>query len=233
YLAAAEKISRTAIFGVEPMKPTLVRLRSGERSTKPHVNPLTDYDISGLSLPNAIHTTYRFPVDADYIIRATLGGERPAGAEALKLALWIDGKLVNELQVDPASLASFAFTGEPQQLWGIKQEFKVHLSAGDHWLAVAIPNLYEGLPASYNGPNPSKRPVPPRRPYKPRPDLTPQQIEERRKEYEKKAAEKVPANGARVGSLELGGPYAAAQGPSLESKKKVYACGHLNGQHKP
>jgi len=36
-----------------------------------------------------------------------------------------------------------------------------------------------------------------------------------------------------VGSLELGGPYAAAQGPSLESKKKVYACGHLNGQHKP
>jgi hypothetical protein len=231
YLAAAEKISRTAIFGIEPMKPTLIRLRSGERNQVPQLTPLTDYDLGGLSLPNAIHTTYRFPVEAEYVVRATLGGERPPGSGPFQLALWIDGTQTQTIQVDPASLASFALPSEPQQLWSIKQEFRVKMTAGDHWLAVSIPHLYEGLPASYNGPNPSARPVPSPRPYRPPPDLTPQQIEERRKEYEKKRAEKIPANSARVSSLELGGPYAQTKGPSLESQKKIYACGHLDGRH--
>src|SRR6266478_500780 len=52
YLAAAEKISRTAVFGVQPLKPTLVRLRSPERSQPPQLTPLTEYDLTGLSLPN-------------------------------------------------------------------------------------------------------------------------------------------------------------------------------------
>jgi hypothetical protein len=231
YLAAAEQISRTAIFGVEPMKPTLVRLRSGERNQKPQLTPLTDYDVSGLSLPNAFHTTYRFPVDGNFVLRVNLGGERPPGSEALRLSLWIDGKQNQEIQVDPATVASFASAGEPQQLWGIKVEFKVTLSAGDHWLAVAIPHLYEGLPVSYNGPNPSKRPVPPPPAFRPPRDATSTEIEERRKEFEKKRAEKIPANSARIGSVELGGPYATTNGPSIESRKKVYACGHLNGHH--
>src|SRR6185295_17893402 len=67
YLAAAEKISRTAIFGIEPTKPTLVRLRSGERNQQPQLTPLTEYDVTGLSMPNAFHTTYRFPVDGNYV----------------------------------------------------------------------------------------------------------------------------------------------------------------------
>ena len=79
YLTAAEKISRTAIFGVEPLKPTLVRLRSPERNVPAQLTPLTDYDLTGLNLPNAIHTTYRFPVDGEYVIRASLGGNRPPG----------------------------------------------------------------------------------------------------------------------------------------------------------
>ncbi|HKE56009.1 MAG TPA: DUF1592 domain-containing protein [Pyrinomonadaceae bacterium] len=231
YLAAAEKISRTAIFGLEPIKPTLVRLRTGERNQTPQPTPLTDYDVTGLSLPNAIHTTYRFPVTAEYVIRATFGGERPPGSEALELTLWIDGKQAQTLQVDPAATASFATAAEPQQLWGIKREFRVSLSAGDHWLAVAIPRVYEGLPPSYNGPNPSKRPIPPPPVFRPPRRGTPEEIEARRKEFEKKLAEKVPANGARVGSLELGGPYAVSKGTSIETQKKVYACGHLNGHH--
>jgi hypothetical protein len=232
YLAAAEKISRTAIFGAEPMKPTLVRLRTGERNQAPQLRPLTDYDLTGLSLPNAIHTTYRFPVDGEYVIRATLGGERPAGSESLQLTLWIDGKQTQELQVDPAAIASFASASEPQQLWGIKQEFRANITAGDHWVAVAIPRVYEGLPPSYNGPNPSKRPIPPPPVFKPPRNGSVKEIEERRKEFEKKQAEKVPANGARIGSLELGGPYAAVSGTSNQSQKKIYACGHLNGHHK-
>src|SRR5467141_2035736 len=37
YLTAAEKISRTAIFGVEPLKPTLVRLRATVQSQPPQL----------------------------------------------------------------------------------------------------------------------------------------------------------------------------------------------------
>jgi hypothetical protein len=76
YLKAAEKISRTAVFGVEPLKPTLVRLRSPDRDVPAQMTPLTAYDLTGLNLPNAIHTTYRFPVDGEYVIRARLGGSR-------------------------------------------------------------------------------------------------------------------------------------------------------------
>ncbi len=231
YLTAAEKISRTAIFGNEPMQPTLVSLRSGQRNQKPQMTPLTDYDLTGLSMPNAFHTTYRFPVAGEYVLRVNLGGDRPSGSEALQLALWIDGIQNRQITVDPATIASFVTASEPQQLWGVKTEFRVTLTAGDHWLAVTIPRLYEGLPPSYNGPNPSRRVIPPPPTFKPPRNATPGEIEERRKEFEKRLAEKIPANSARIGSVELGGPYGAVKGPSIESQKKIYACGHLNGKH--
>ena len=231
YLAAAEKISRTAIFGVEPRKPALVRLRLPERSQPPKSTPLTDYDLTGLTLPNAIHTTYRFPVDGEYVIRANLGGQRPPGSEPIQIALWLDGKQIQVVQFDPAKNASFEDAGERQELWGQIQEFRTRITAGDHWLAVSIPHLYEGLPASYQGPNPSKLPVPPMPAFKPPPDLTPQEIEALRKEVEKRRAEKIPANAAKIGSLELGGPYFVTRGPSTETLKKIYVCGHLQGHH--
>lgn len=231
YLTAAEKISRAAIFGNEPMQPTLVSLRSGQRNQKPQMTPLTDYDLTGLSMANAFHTTYRFPVAGEYVLRINLGGDRPAGSEALQLALWVDGVQNQQVTADPATIASFGAPGEPQQLWGVKTEFRVTLTAGDHWLAITIPHLYEGLPPSYNGPNPSRRPIPPPPTFKPPRNATSTEIEERRKEFEKRLAERIPANSARISSVELGGPYAAVKGPSIESKKKIYACGHLNGNH--
>jgi hypothetical protein len=231
YLTAAEKISRIAIFGDEPLRPTLVRLRSPERSQPPQFTPLTDYDQTGLSLPNAIHTNYRFPIDGEYVIRASLGGERPAGSAPMRLVLWLDGQQIQVAQFDPAKVASFTNAAERQELWGMSQEFRTRIAAGDHWLAVSIAHLYEGLPAGYKGPNPSKLPVPPLPAFRPPPDLTPQQIEARRKELEKRRAEKIAANSARIRSLELGGPYAVTQGPRSESLTKVYACGHLDGHH--
>jgi len=231
YLAAAEKLSRTAIFGASPLKPTSVRLRTPERNVPTQMIPLTEYDKSGLNLPNAIHTVYRFPVAGEYVIRAHLGGDRPPGSEPIEVALWLDGKLVTSAPFDPAKGASFTDAAERQVLWGLIQEFRTKVTAGDHWIAVAIPRLYEGLPVSYNGPNPSRRPIPAMPPFKPPPDLTPEGIEKLRKEVEKRRAEKVPANNARIGSLELGGPYSVAQGPSAASTKRIYVCGHLHGEH--
>lgn len=230
YLAAAEKISRTAVFGSEPLKPSLVRLHSSERSQEPQLKPLTDYDLTGLSLPNALHTTYRFPVEGEYVIRARLGGMRPAGSAPIQLALWLDGKEVQQLQFDPAKTASFTNAAERQELWGMTQEFRIRITAGDHWLAVSIPHLYEGLPAVYNGPNPSKIPVPAPPKFRPGPNATPEENERRRKEFESRLAEVIPANGARISSLELGGPYAVTQEPANKKlKRETDACKKLHG----
>jgi hypothetical protein len=233
YLAAAETIARTAIFGTEPLKPTLVRLRSPERSVPAQFTPLTDYDVTGLTLPNTLHTTHRFPVAGEYVLRAHLGGLRPAGSEPIQVALWLDGQQIQVATFDPAKGASFTNAAERQELWGLIQEFRTKITAGDHWLAVSIPHLYEGLPASYQGPNPAKLPAPPLPAFRPPPDLTPQQIEARKKELEQRRAEKIPANNARIASLELGGPYAVPLGPRRESLEKIYACGHLDGHHQP
>jgi hypothetical protein len=156
-----------------------------------------------------------------------------AGSEPIQLALWLDGKQIQVVHFDPGKGASFTNSAERQDLGGMSQEFRTKIAAGDHWLAVSIPHLYEGLPASYQGPNPSRLPVPQLPPPRTPRDATPEQIEARQKEVEKRRAEKIPANNARIRSLELGGPYAARQGPSSESLQKVYTCGHLDGHHRP
>src|SRR6185295_12683922 len=113
------------------------------------------------------------------------------------------------------------------------RECRIRVSAGNHWIAASLLNLYEGLPPSYNGPNPSKRPTPKLPEFKPPPDLPPERVEQIRKRLEQQRKERVPANEARIGALDIGGPYAQAKGPSPESLKKIYACGHLDGRHQP
>jgi hypothetical protein len=231
YLAAAEKISRAAVFGPDKLQPTLVRLHPQQARVINSPKPLFDYDLTGLTLPNALHTTYRFPVEGEYVIRALLGGVRPAGSEGLQVALWIDGKQVRVNQFDPGAVATFE--QDRQELYAMNQEFRVKVTAGDHWIAVSLPHLYEGLPASYAGPNPSTRPAPKLPEFEPPPGLPPEKLAEIRKRIAARRAEVLPANGARINSLEIGGPYSQVTGPSAESLKHVYLCGHLDGHHKP
>jgi hypothetical protein len=234
YLASAERVARTAVFGHELLKPTLVRHRASGQRIIPSPVPLLDYDLTGLTLPNAIHITHRFPVDGEYIIRAFLGGSRPVGSEPLRIGLWIDGQQAQALELDPTKTAAFD-EQDRQDLGGKVLEFRARVTAGDHWVAASLLHLYEGLPPRYNGPNPSKKPTPPLPEFRLPPGIPPERVEEFRKRFEARraAAEKAPTNEARVGMLEIGGPYHQAKGPSAESLRKIYACGHLDGHHQP
>jgi hypothetical protein len=229
YLAAAEKVARTAVFGFEPLKPTLVRLRARGQSISSSDKPLLDYDLTGLSLPNAMHVTHRFPVEGEYNFRAFLGGIRPMGSEPLELSLWIDGKQIQVINFDPDGVASFS--NDRQDFGGMAQDFRAKVTAGEHWIAFSILRMYEGLPPKFAGPNPSKRPTPPPPEFKPPKNFPPEKIEEFRKNFEARRAEKIPVNEARISALEVGGPYSQPKGPSPESLKNIYACGHFNGSH--
>ncbi|MES2460960.1 MAG: DUF1592 domain-containing protein [Armatimonadota bacterium] len=228
YVSASEKIARTALFGAEPLKPTLLRHdEPGRRIEAVEAFPAR-YDTTGLNLPNSRHAMHRFPVEGEYLFRFGLNGVRPLGSEAIRLALWIDGKRVQTMTFDPTGSAAFSL--DRQDFSGRTQECRFRVPAGDHWVAATIERLYEGLPASYQGPNPATRKVELPQ-FKPRPGLTPEEIEERRKRFEERLKEKAPINDVRVSFLEVGGPYAQAKGPSEVSLRKIYVCGHTDGGH--
>lgn len=229
YLTAAENVARTAIYGVAALKPSVTEIRPQGRRIEPSFTPLADYDTTGLSLPNALHATHRFPAEAEYTFRLFLNGHRPPGSEGVTFAVWIDGKQVQAKPLDPEGGA--AFDANRQVFDSFTLDFRVKVPAGEHWVAASPLNLYDGLPASLNGPNPSRKPAPEVPKFKPRPELSPEVNERIRKNFEARLSEKVPVNTVRVNRVDIGGPYNQTLGPALESKQKLYACGHLDGKH--
>jgi hypothetical protein len=103
------------------------------------------------------------------------------------------------------------------------------MTAGDHLVSVAIPLIYEGLPARFGGPNPSKRPDPPVE-FTPQANVPPERLEQLRKRFEDSKAElaKIPLNGVRVNAVEIGGPYSSAK---ARASREGLHRGHLNGRH--
>ncbi len=156
---------------------------------------------------------------------------RPAASDPIAISLWVDERQVASVVHDPERAARF--DDDRQDFGGQTMQFRVKLPAGDHSLAVAIPRLYEGLPARYSGPNPSSRPDLPPKAFTPPPGAPPDRVAQLRKTFEEKAAEirKIPLNGVRVNSVDVGGPYAQVTGPSRESTDRIYTCGHRNGEH--
>jgi hypothetical protein len=230
YITAADRVARAALFGPPALKPTLARLRSEGRRVKEARAFPAAYDTTGLSLPNAFHAIHRVPVDGDYVLRVTLGGLRPKGSDAISVVLWVDEREMQTVTHDQEGAASF--NDDRQDFGGQAVQFRVRLAAGDRWLSVAIPRIYEGLPARYGGANPSARVVPPRE-FKPPAGAPPERIELLRKRFDEAQAEldKITLNGVRINTVDIGGPYEHVTGPSPESVKKVYVCGHLNGAH--
>jgi hypothetical protein len=234
YITAADKVTRTALFGPPSMKPTLTRLRSDGRRVRDAKTFPGTYDVTGLSLPNAFHAMHRVPVEGEYLIKVALSGLRPAGSEPIEVTLWIDDRLVQSIPFD--SERSATFNDDRQDFGGQVVQFKAHLTAGDRHLAVAIPRIFEGLPPRYEGPKPSTRPIPPPKEFKPPPNATPERIAQLRKTFDDTQAElaKIPMNGARINTVDVGGPYSQTTGPSRASLQKIYTCGHLNGSgHTP
>src|SRR5262249_1754897 len=92
---------------------------------------------------------------------------------------------------------------------------------------------YEGLPLRYKGPKPTLKPPPAVPEFKPPRSLPPALIEGQRKQFLARvaAAEKAPVNEARIGMLEIGGPYNQPARASEGTLKRIYTCGHLNGHH--
>jgi uncharacterized protein DUF1592/uncharacterized protein DUF1588/uncharacterized protein DUF1587/uncharacterized protein DUF1585/uncharacterized protein DUF1595/cytochrome c len=241
YLSAAEKVTRTALFGPEPMKPALKRYQppfrrradgtAGGTFKGPQNFTITDYDVTGLTMPSAVHFVHRFPIDAEYLFKATPAGQRPGGSEPIRLAIWIDGKIVQELQVDPLEPNGFIedFSGQTRQ-------FRTKVTAGEHWISVTLLRQFDGLPESYGGLNPSKRPPP--RPadfstFQPPAGSTPEQAARFQKRIQAFASRKLDVNNIRIDNVEVGGPFEGRSRPSPESLAKIYVCGHLDGHHGP
>jgi len=229
YVTAAERLARAALFGPPPSKPALVRLQARRGKIQTSATVPAEYDASGLSLPNSLHARHRFAAAGDYVFRVVLGGTRPAGSEPLRVGLFLDGTEVAVHAFDPEGTASFA--SDRPDYSGKVVEFKTRVPAGDHWVAASIVGLYDGLPARYGGANPSRRPPPPPPEFKPRAGATPEQVETARKAFQDRQKEVPPANDARVGQLEIAGPYDPPLGASRKSVQLVYACGHLDGHH--
>jgi hypothetical protein len=201
YVTAAEKVARTAVFGPEPMKPERVNHQpwfaadafSKNKSVK------FDYDETGMSLPHALHVVQRFAVDGEYKLRAILRGVRPAGSDPVELAFWIDGKMVHQTKIEvPTKRMNGRAPGEMNGLWA---EFRAPIRAGEHWLAVTILRMYEGLPPAYGGPKPAKT----------------------------QAKITRATDACFIMYLDVVGPYEQAKGPSRESLRKIFGSDSYSG----
>jgi hypothetical protein len=222
YLTAADAVARTAVFGPEPLKPTLTRLRSeGRKNGDARVFPL-DYDVTGISLPNAFHALHRIPVEGEYLVKVFLGGQRPANSDPISVSLWIDDRETLTVVHDQEKYGRFDL--DRQDFGGQTAEFRIRLTAGEHRIAVAIPRIFEGLPARFYGPNPSKRPDPPRT-FTPPANAPPERITLLKQRFDEAQAEidKIPFNGVRVANVEVGGPCTPAVTPTANISPRARA----------
>src|SRR5580704_4520408 len=223
YMDAAERSVRTALFGAPLIKPSAVHYPAPVRindtrgqSSLP--KDLFHYDETGLSLRYSAHFIHRFPVDAEYSFRIVLNGHRPNQSEPAHPAFFIDGKLIQKFEVDATDLE------------GQIVELRTRVTAGEHLLSATYLRPYHGLPPSYNGPEPSKRSLDPL--ISGSRKLTEKDIETLRKygtRIKTDSIEKRVDN--RWESIDVGGPFNQVTGPSPESLRRIYVCGHAPGKH--
>ncbi len=238
YLAAAETAVDLALYGPRNVEPTLLRHQPPQRRRleveggyveKPVYYSYTDYDLTGLSMPQAVHAMHRFPADGEYLLRVFTQRNRPPGSDPAQLALWIDGKIVGTIEVPE------------EQSEGEKREIRVHVDQGRHWLAASFLRQFEGLPPIFGAANPTKNPPPQsagrgprsRGPEPPGENAEPEELAEYQRqmiELGKRDLRQGP-DALKASWIEVVGPFEPVTGPSEESLRKIYTCGHLHGGH--
>jgi hypothetical protein len=241
YLSAADKVVQLALFGPGTVKPTVVRHQpiyrtgtdGGDNSRFANALPytLTNYDVTGLALPSALHTMHYFPAEGEYIFRIDPEGSRPRPSDPFTVAVWIDGKQVATID----DFARSTITGENfGSLEGADKTVRFRVPAGEHWVAVSGLRLYEGLPAKYKGLKPNTGPEPPPQDFsaflKPKPNATPEELvelEQRRAAVVKRRGPKPPLItdvSFRINFVEITGPFDQKEGPAAETRKKIFTC---------
>jgi mono/diheme cytochrome c family protein len=222
YADAAELSVRTAIFGPPKLKPSMthyplpVRLNDA-RGKKTPIPDAAHYDLTGLSTLHAAHAIHDFPVDGTYSFRLVLNGHRPNQSMPAHVGFWIDGKLMQEIEVDATDLE------------GQVREVRTKVTAGEHLLSASYLKQFHGLPPSYNGPEPSTRPPEPL--INPRGALTEKDIETLRR-----LGTTIKTDGIetridnRFESIDVGGPFDQTTGPSPESIRRIFVCGRTPAQ---
>ena len=224
YLDAAERAVRTALFGPEILQPSLthyplpVRINLS-RGTKSQPKDLFNYDLSGISTVHSAHVIHDFPVDGEYNFRIVLNGHRPTQSEPAHPALFIDGVLVQEFEIDATDLE------------GQIVETRAHVSAGERLLSTSYLKLYHGLPPQYEGPAPSSRP--------PGALLTGEgELNEQDIEVLRRLGTKIKTDLSletridnRFESIDVGGPFDQQNAASPESWHRVYVCGDAHHEH--
>lgn len=223
YLNAAEKVARAAVYGIAAPQPSVVKHEPWYVDFSTSRDVKTHYDKTGMSLPSALHVIHRIVVEGDYDIAGLLRGTRPDGSEPLHVAFWVDGKQVNALEypVPPGGEVS-----------GVRKQFRIHLTPGEHWLSASFLNVYEGLPPAYRGPNPSSRPQPqPRRRQGAAPTNVEAPEEPPTPRGQSPIIDGLPRQATTaffVSNLEVIGPFNTRSGPSPDSVRKIFLCGHTN-----
>ena len=119
YVAAAESIAARAVGHVTLPKPITSQYDSNSHN-------LRRIDVS------TIEATHRLDFDADYDVMIGMPGERSKDAAPVKLGFWMDGKLLQTVEVEtkPSSLVYFSPFSETH--------FRVFLPAGEHLFRVAF-----------------------------------------------------------------------------------------------
>ena len=213
YFAAAERVARIAIFGLEKVPATVVRHQppyregtdGGDNSRFLAALPytITSYDLTGLTLPSSLHTLHAFPAEGDYEFRISPEGNRPRPSDPFPVAIWIDGK--------QAKTVDFEATSNPTGLEGLDKTVMVHAPAGEHWIAVSALRLYDGLPSKYGGLNPTSLPEPPA--------ASPPAFVGRRS-----GPPRITDVSFRVNFVEISGPFNPNTKPSPVSLERIFVC---------
>ena len=189
-----------------------------------------DYDETGLTMPQRRPRRAPGPVTAEYVVRAILGGERPAGSEPVEVGFFVDDREQGVLALDPEGLGSFS--RDRQDFTGKTREFRVRLTAGEHWLSGTIVRLFEGLPASYGGPNPRSGRAAAAR-VQAAADATPERMAEAR-ETLREAAHGDGAGQRRAGGAARGDrAVRAGAAPRREPARRSTRAVHAGRRHDP